>query len=56
MTTWTFHDIPDPTGGTAIVTGAQVEAAARLWDESEKRTGVMFDLEVASGAATRRAS
>lgn len=51
-----FFELNGPPAPARIPRRAQDGAvAARLWEESEKRTGVTFDFEVASGAATRRA-
>lgn len=52
-----FFELNGPPAPAKIPKRAQDEAAAaRLWEESEKRTGVKFDFDVATGAATRRAS
>lgn len=52
-----FFELNGPPAPAKIPKRAQDEAvAARLWDESEKRTGVKFDFEVASGPITRLAS
>lgn len=51
-----FFELNGPPAPARIPKRAQDEAAAaRLWEESEKRTGVRFDFDVASGATTRRA-
>jgi hypothetical protein len=65
MTNWTFRNIPDQTGRTAIVTGAntgiglqtaRMLALKGVWEESKKHTSVGFDFDMATGATTRRES
>jgi hypothetical protein len=42
MKAWTFNDIPDQTGRTAIGRAKDEAVASRLFDVSEKLTGVSF--------------
>lgn len=52
-----FFELNGPPARARIPKRAQDEAAAAwLWEESEKRTGVTFDFEAASGAGARRAA
>jgi hypothetical protein len=42
MTKWTTADIPDQTGRTAVITGANnTDARRRLWAVSEELTEVV---------------
>jgi hypothetical protein len=42
MSKWTTADIPDQTGRTAVITGANnTDAQRRLWAVSEELTGVV---------------